>query len=127
MAEVKTLGPTLMVPGTRSVVIWRKTPNVGADVMTAVAVTPSGSIIDVTTDLTAVATGAVPCYRLRVRPDSEGDWYYEISDATSGDWGACMATAKEFPDLIDKPISDIAKQRVDIGRLRTDVRNRSGR
>lgn len=130
MAQRDLLGPGIVALGEGAKLRFLMAPTIGTDVMTVKVINPNEVEFDITTFLRAivpVSPATISHYVIDVTPDAVGDWYYEVRDATSGDWGACMVSVRQWAGNMDKPVSQVMKQRVDIDRLRTNIRNQGGR
>jgi hypothetical protein len=129
MAQVATFCAPIVSPTESARVIFRFTPTI-SDVMQVRAIAPGGAEIDLSSRIRAVTasgSGLVSYYVMDFTPGIVGDWYIDIVETFAGDWGACLISVRAWAGNMDKPVSDVLKQRVDIDRLRTNIRNQGGR
>lgn len=130
MAERKAFSPSVIGLGESARIVFMLVPTPGTDVMTLKAYSPNNIEIDMTTSLRAIVASSpatLSFYAADISLGILGDWYFEVKDATSGDWGSCMTSVRQWATNMDKPVSQVMKQRVDIDRLRTTIRNKGGR
>jgi hypothetical protein len=130
MAQLSMTSAAVVAPGETARLILHLTPTIGTDVMVLKTYGPTNTEFDLSQQVRAVEAGGAATlafYVADVIPGVVGDWYFRMTDTNSGDWGECMISVRSWAGNMDKPVSDVLKQRVDIGRLRTNIRNQGGR